>query len=97
LNHTLFWENLSPAAKQGGVGGEPPSGKLASEIEKKWGSFEAFKKAFNGSLAAIQGSGWSWLVKDGNGELQIVERANQDPVVGPLKPLLGVDAWEHAY
>lgn len=61
MNHTLFWENLAP--KKSG-GGEPPSGKLAEEINKTWGSFDSFKKTFNGYLAGIQGSGWSWLVKN---------------------------------
>jgi len=59
---------------------------------------EKFKAAFNAQLAGIQGSGWAWLVKDAaSGEVSIVTRANQDPVVGGLVPLLGVDAWEHAY
>lgn len=52
----------------------------------------------NSALAGIQGSGWAWLVKDKpSGTLSVVTRANQDPVVGDLTPLLGIDAWEHAY
>ena len=52
----------------------------------------------NAALAGIQGSGWAWLVKDKTtGQLQVVTRPNQDPVVGNLAPLLGIDAWEHAY
>ncbi|KAK9233932.1 fe-mn family superoxide dismutase, partial [Lipomyces kononenkoae] len=49
-------------------------------------------------LAAIQGSGWTWLVKDTNsGDLEIINKANQDPVIGQYVPLVGIDAWEHAY
>ncbi|KAL2433917.1 Superoxide dismutase [Mn], mitochondrial [Exophiala dermatitidis] len=95
LNHSLFWENLAP--KKNG-GGEPPSGELAKAIETTYGSLEDFKKKFNTALAGIQGSGWAWLVKDTQtGNIGIQTYANQDPVVGRYKPLLGVDAWEHAY
>jgi len=52
----------------------------------------------NAALAGIQGSGWAWLARDlAGGKLSVVTRANQDPVVGALAPLLGIDAWEHAY
>ncbi|KAF8542229.1 superoxide dismutase mitochondrial precursor [Trichophaea hybrida] len=95
INHTLFWENLAP--KKNG-GGELPSGELMTAIEQTWGSFGQFKKTFNTYLAGIQGSGWSWLVKDTEtGKLQIISLPNQDPVVGKYKPIIGVDAWEHAY
>ncbi|KIV97788.1 hypothetical protein PV10_01496 [Exophiala mesophila] len=95
INHSLFWENLAPK-NQGG--GEPPSGELAQKIDSTWGSLEEFKKAFNKSLAGIQGSGWAWLVQHRpTGVISIQTRPNQDPVVGENKPLLGVDAWEHAY
>ncbi|KAK4936113.1 Superoxide dismutase [Mn], mitochondrial [Elasticomyces elasticus] len=95
VNHTLFWENLAP--KHSG-GGEPPSGELAKAIDSTYGSLEDLKKKFNTALAGIQGSGWAWLVKDTQtGNISIQTYANQDPVVGRYKPLLGVDAWEHAY
>ncbi|KAL1838635.1 hypothetical protein VTK73DRAFT_4274 [Phialemonium thermophilum] len=95
INHSLFWENLAPS-KNGG-GGEP-EGNLKKAIESDFGSFETFKNKMNTALAAIQGSGWAWLVKDKqSGTLGLVTRANQDPVTGPLEPLLGIDAWEHAY
>jgi len=95
LNHTLFWENLSPKSQNGGA---PPTGALASSIDKTWGSFDSFKKAMNAALMGVQGSGWAWLVKDSEtGTVGIVTRPNQDPVVGKLIPLLGIDAWEHAY
>jgi superoxide dismutase, Fe-Mn family len=94
INHSLFWENLAP--KNAG-GGEPPSGALAKSIDEHFGSLEEFKKKFNAALAGIQGSGWAWLVKDAQtGAIGIKTYLNQDPVVGQFKPLLGVDAWEHA-
>lgn len=94
LNHTLFWENLAPK-NQGG--GEPPSGALSKAINDSYGSLDEMKKKFNAALAGIQGSGWAWLVKDSQtGQVQIKTYANQDPVVGQFKPLLGIDAWEHA-
>ncbi|RPB23292.1 superoxide dismutase mitochondrial precursor [Terfezia boudieri ATCC MYA-4762] len=95
LNHTLFWENLAPKSS---CGGAPPSGILASQINKTFGTYDAFKKAMNAALMGVQGSGWAWLVKDSEtGGVGIVTRPNQDPVVGKLRPLLGIDAWEHAY
>ncbi|KAG6013244.1 Superoxide dismutase [Mn], mitochondrial, partial [Claviceps pusilla] len=67
-------------------------------IKEDFGSFDNLKKQTNTALAGIQGSGWAWLVKDKtSGTLALVTRANQDPVVGNLEPLLGIDAWEHAY
>ncbi|PWW77291.1 putative Mn superoxide dismutase SodB [Tuber magnatum] len=95
INHTLFWENLAPKSSGGG---EPPSGNLAGAITVTYGSVENLKKNMNASLAGIQGSGWSWLVRDNaTGALQIIAMPNQDPVVGKYVPLLGIDAWEHAY
>ncbi|EER39817.1 superoxide dismutase [Histoplasma capsulatum var. duboisii H88] len=95
INHTLFWENLAPRSAGGG---DPPSGVLGTAIENSFGSYDAFKSTFNTALAGIQGSGWAWLVKDKQtGEIAIKTYANQDPVVGQFVPLLGIDAWEHAY
>ncbi|KAL2260011.1 hypothetical protein VTK26DRAFT_6120 [Humicola hyalothermophila] len=95
LNHSLFWENLAPASREGG--GEP-DGALKKAIDTDFGSFDAFRKQMNTALAGIQGSGWAWLVKDkASGTLGVVTRANQDPVTGGLVPLMGIDAWEHAY
>ena len=95
INHSLFWENLAPK-KQGG--GEPPSGKLGKAIDQAYGGLDGLKKLMNTKLAGIQGSGWAWLVKDKEtGALQVRTYANQDPVVGQFVPLLGIDAWEHAY
>ena len=93
VNHTLFWENLGP-----GKGGAP-TGDIGNAITAKWGSFDAFKKEFNATTAAVQGSGWGWLSYDPkNKGLAIVTCANQDPcsTTGTV-PLLGIDVWEHAY
>ncbi|KAK5174303.1 Superoxide dismutase [Mn], mitochondrial [Saxophila tyrrhenica] len=95
INHTLFWENLAPKSSGGG---EPPSGQLATAINNSYGSLDAMKEKFNAALAGIQGSGWAWLVQDTQtGAIGIKTYANQDPVVGQFRPLLGIDAWEHAY
>jgi superoxide dismutase, Fe-Mn family len=90
-NHTLFWESMSPD------GGGEPSGALADAINSAFGSFEEFKDKMNATGAAQFGSGWAWLVHDGNG-LAVVGSANQDnPISKGQTPLLGVDVWEHAY
>ena len=95
INHSLFWENLAPA-KNGG-GGEP-AGKLKTAIDEAFGGLDGLKKIMNAKLAGIQGSGWAWLVQDTEtGAVGVRTYANQDPVVGQFKPLLGIDAWEHAY
>ncbi|PMD35030.1 manganese superoxide dismutase [Hyaloscypha variabilis F] len=95
INHSLFWENLAPSKKGGG--GEP-EGKLKTAIEASYKDFASFKTKFNAALAGIQGSGWAWLVKDNEtGQVLIRTYANQDAVVGKFTPLLGIDAWEHAY
>ncbi|KAK3984766.1 manganese superoxide dismutase [Cladorrhinum sp. PSN332] len=96
INHSLFWQNLAPASSEEANHGVAK--ELVSAIEKTWGSFEAFQKAFSAALLGIQGSGWGWLVKDGPaGALRIVTTKDQDPVVGGEVPVFGVDMWEHAY
>ncbi|KAI9666852.1 MAG: hypothetical protein M1829_005655 [Trizodia sp. TS-e1964] len=95
INHSLFWENLAPSRSGGG---DPPTGKLKKAIDETYGNLDAFQSKFNAALAGIQGSGWAWLVKEKDtGNIGIKTYANQDPVVGNYIPLLGVDAWEHAY
>jgi Fe-Mn family superoxide dismutase len=90
-NHTLFWESMSPD------GGGEPSGALADAINSAFGSFAEFRDKMNATGAAQFGSGWAWLVHDGNG-LAVVGSANQDnPISQGQTPLLGVDVWEHAY
>ncbi len=91
LNHTLFWESMSPN------GGGAPSGELAGAIDAKFGSFDDFKAAVKAAGVGRFGSGWAWLVKDG-GDLKVVSTPNQDsPVSDGQTPLVGVDVWEHAY
>jgi superoxide dismutase, Fe-Mn family len=91
LNHSLFWESMSPD------GGGGPSGDLASAIDDAFGSFDAFKEQFEAAGANQFGSGWAWLVVDG-GALKVRSSANQDnPVTDGQTPLLGNDVWEHAY
>lgn len=96
VNHEIFWSNLAPK-NQGG--GKPPEGELAQEIDKEWGSFDAFKEKFSSSTVAVQGSGWGWLgYNKTSGRLEIATCPNQDPVITKgLIPLLGIDVWEHAY
>ena len=92
LNHSLFWKLLSPK------GGGKPSGVLASAIDAGFGSFDAFKEQFSNAAANLFGSGWAWLCADAAGKLVVTSLPNQDsPVTQGLKPLLGLDVWEHAY
>ena len=91
LNHSLFWESMSPD------GGGEPSGDLASAIDDAFGSFDAFKEKFEAAGVGQFGSGWAWLVLDG-GTLKITSTPNQDsPVTSGATPLVGNDVWEHAY
>ena len=91
LNHSMFWESMSPD------GGGEPSGDLASAIGDAFGSFDAFKEQFEAAGVGQFGSGWAWLVVDG-GALKVTSSANQDnPVTNGQTPLLGNDVWEHAY
>ncbi len=91
-NHTFFWNSLSPN------GGGAPTGALATAIDKKWGSFEEFKKAFQASAVGNFGSGWTWLVKKADGSVDIVNMgAAGTPLTTGDKALLTIDVWEHAY
>ncbi|RMH47536.1 MAG: superoxide dismutase [Fe] [Gammaproteobacteria bacterium] len=91
-NHTFYWNCLSPN------GGGEPTGALAEAITAKFGSFADFKSAFAQSAATNFGSGWTWLVKDKDGELDIVNTSNAgNPMTDGLKPLMTCDVWEHAY
>nr|ADM87596.1 manganese superoxide dismutase [Bacillus sp. MHS47] len=90
-NHTLFWTILSPN------GGGQPVGELATAIEAKFGSFDAFKEEFAKAGATRFGSGWAWLVVN-NGELEVTSTPNQDsPLTEGKTPVIGLDVWEHAY
>jgi Fe-Mn family superoxide dismutase len=75
-----------------------PLGELKDAIENKFGSFEKFKEEFSNAAATLFGSGWAWLVKDENGNLEIVQTANAgNPLRDGKMPLLTCDVWEHAY
>ena len=96
-NHSLFWEILSPTPKKA------PEGKLAEEINKVFGSLDAFKEQFNNAGATQFGSGWAWLFVKYNGTIGVTSTANQDNPLMDINetnqgfPILGVDVWEHAY
>lgn len=90
-NHSLFWESLI-------LGGEGPSTLVQEKINKDFGSFENFKQEFSTAATSRFGSGWAWLVQDKDGALQVISTPNQDsPLMQQLKPILGLDVWEHAY
>lgn len=90
LNHTFFWELLSPEKKE-------LSGELKEAIESTFGSVDKFKEEFEAAGAGRFGSGWAWLVVN-NGALEITSTPNQDnPVSEGKTPVFGVDVWEHAY
>lgn len=91
-NHSLFWSIMKPK------GGGRPGGELEKELELKFGSFDKFKEAFGKAALTRFGSGWAWLIRDGEGKLAVTSTSNQDtPLSEGGKPLLGLDVWEHAY
>ena len=91
-NHTFYWNGLTPASTG------TPTGPLADAISAKWGSFEKFKEEFSKSCAGNFGSGWSWLVKKSDGNIDIVNTSNAaTPLTGSDNPLLTCEVWEHAY
>lgn len=91
-NHTLFWDILTPG------GSSTPTGKLAEAINATFGSYDELKAKMTQGGTTRFGSGWSWLVKDGEGKLHVYSTANQDsPLMQGHTPLLGIDVWEHAY
>jgi len=91
-NHTMFWQIMKPN------GGGAPTGALANAIQSTFGSFDAFKAAFNDAGVKRFGSGWAWLVLDKSGKLQVISTANQDsPLMDGHYPVMGNDVWEHAY
>lgn len=91
-NHKLYWEEMVPSERR------EPQGCLLKAIEEAFGSFDAFKEAFEAAGTSRFGSGWVWLVMNQEGKLQVLSTANQDnPISEGYKPLLGNDVWEHAY
>lgn len=92
LNHNLYFTQFAPNA------GGAPTGKLLAAIEAKWGSFKAFQQEFLTACTTLFGSGWAWLAAKADGELVITKEPNgSNPVVHGLRPLMGIDVWEHAY
>ena len=93
LNHNLYFGQFcAPKAENA------PTGKLAEAIIRDFGSFDAFKEAFQKAGATLFGSGWVWMSADKDGKLVITQEANAaNPVQKDLKPLLTFDVWEHAY
>jgi Fe-Mn family superoxide dismutase len=90
-NHSLFWEIMSPD------GGGDPTGPLADAIERAFGGVDALKEQVNDAGVKRFGSGWTWLVRDGD-ELAVTSTPNQDsPLMEGKTPILGIDVWEHAY
>jgi len=92
-NHTFYWHSLSPN------GGGEPTGALAAAIVSTWGSFSDFQAAFNDKAVNNFGSSWTWLVKNPDGSLDIVNTSNAaTPITEEgVTPLITVDLWEHAY
>ena len=91
INHSMFWTILGPKA------GGSPTGNLAAAINSAFGSFDKFKEQFADAAAKRFGSGWAWLIKDGN-KVAITSTPNQDnPIMEGKYPIIGLDVWEHAY
>ena len=91
-NHTFYWHSLSPN------GGGQPTGDLAAAINHTFGSFDSFVEQFTTKAVNNFGSSWTWLVKNEDGSLDIVNTSNAEtPITGNQTPLLTCDLWEHAY
>jgi Fe-Mn family superoxide dismutase len=91
-NHSLFWLLLDPKKANA-----KPTGNVAKAIDSTFGSFDKFKEQFAAAAGTRFGSGWAWLVKNGD-KLEITSTPNQDnPLMDNKYPLLGLDVWEHAY
>lgn len=91
-NHNFYWHCLTPSSDQ------KPEGKSSEAINEEFGSFDEFKKLFKERAASNFGSGWTWLVKNEDGSLEIVNTGNaENPMTKDQNPLLTIDVWEHAY
>jgi len=92
VNHRLFWQIMTPG------GATAPDGDLASAIDEKFGSLDAFKEKLSSAAGGQFGSGWGWLKVSSDGNLKVASTPNQDsPLMAGYAPILGVDVWEHAY
>ncbi len=90
-NHSFYWKCLKPG------GGGPPTGAVAARIAEVWGGYDKFVEELKAAGTTQFGSGWAWLLLDGN-RLKIAKTPNAEtPIAGGLKPLLTLDVWEHAY
>ncbi len=90
-NHSMFWESMKPG------GASQPSGKLAEYINLEFGGLDGLKSQMSDAGVSRFGSGWSWLVKNGD-KVEVYSTPNQDtPLMEGKTPLLGIDVWEHAY
>jgi Fe-Mn family superoxide dismutase len=91
-NHTFYWNCLKPK------GGGEPGGALAQAIKTAFGSFDDFKKEFTQKAVTLFGSGWTWLAKNKDGSITVVNTGNaENPIKSGQKALLTCDVWEHAY
>lgn len=91
-NHSIFWETMSPH------GGGDPEGTVADAMIERFRSIPHFREELTSAALNRFGSGWAWLAVDTDGELVVVSTPNQDsPLMLGLRPILGVDVWEHAY
>ena len=109
LNHNLFFTQLCPChserSEESSASLPAPTGYLLAQINRQWGTIDAFKAEFEQKGATLFGSGWVWLQADANGELSIAQYAGADnPAAhvmpgstGHLRPILTFDVWEHAY
>ena len=91
-NHTFYWNCLKPQ------GGGAPTGKVGELINQKWGNFDKFKEEFTKAATTNFGSGWTWLVQNKAGQVEILNTSNaQTPMTSGMTALMTVDVWEHAY
>jgi superoxide dismutase, Fe-Mn family len=91
-NHSLFWQLMSPD------GGGEPDGALKEAIDQAFGNVNTMKQQVNEAGVKRFGSGWTWVVRGGDGSLSIESTPNQDtPLMEGKTAILGIDVWEHAY
>ena len=90
-NHNLFWRTMRKG------GGGKPGGEIGRRIDRDFGGYDAFAEQFKQAAVGQFGSGWGWLALDGD-KLKVVKTPNgENPLVLKMRPLLGIDVWEHAY
>ena len=91
-NHSLFWPSLKKN------NGAVPKAELGAAMDKAFSNYAGFQAQFTKAATGVFGSGWAWLVMDGSGMLKVISLPNQDsPLSQGMKPLFGIDVWEHAY